>query len=358
LLLLTLLAGTVSPKALAEPGSGDKAAEALFGLAAVMATSSAMFAAYSASQTDQQNAELKAQTQKELTAMSARVSQYQSNQLRGIALQQSAIARDIAANGQAAATDRQQSQIVELSDARLQKAMFDKQSRDFRQNLELQKLEVAKQQTDSATSLVEQQMRLQISQLTGNAPAAAPTIAPQGVASTQPITPQNSVALTGRAAGAQRLLASVSGEKWDGRRLTKITAAVTPAPAPVSAPTVRRAAAPEEKFVVKALQMTMAQNREARGSTRGVRVSQAKADESSSGSDLSRFVSSSTTTQSGDSFSDYLRRNEVRPQPVTVPPVVVEPVVENRGHRGGAYNAPSDVSANETSGISLRRRIP
>lgn len=147
-----------------EEKSGAKAAEILFGLAAIMAAVSPMVAAAIQADADKQIAKTNANAQMAMTKMTSDTSKYLADQQKGVAIQQAEIASQISNDNQKATTDRLTMQLASLKEARDSTAAQDREKFSYQQQLDQQRIALAKQQSDETIRLANTQMRAQMTQ--------------------------------------------------------------------------------------------------------------------------------------------------------------------------------------------------
>lgn len=147
-----------------EEQSGAKAAEILFGLAAIMAAVSPMVAAAIQADADKQIAKTNANAQMAMTKMTSDTSKYLADQQKNVALQQADIAAKISNDNQQATTARLSMQLDSLKQARDATAAADREKFSYQQQLDQQRIALAKQQSDETIRLANTQLRAQMTQ--------------------------------------------------------------------------------------------------------------------------------------------------------------------------------------------------
>lgn len=149
------------PEAKAEEGGG-KAAEFLFGLAAIMAAAAPMVAAAIQADADKTIAKTNADAQITMTKISADTSRKLADQQKEIALQQAQTAQDISEKNQSAVTERLAFQLNELRSARQEASQVEEKKRQYQQELDQQRIQLAQQQADATQKLAATQLRAQL----------------------------------------------------------------------------------------------------------------------------------------------------------------------------------------------------
>lgn len=165
-LQLVELALTMYPFALAEQQeeSGGGGADFLFGIAAIIAAAAPMVAAAVQADADKKIAKINANAQITMTEMSANTSKYLANQQKDIAVQQATIAADISKQNQDSATKRLDMQLAELRTARQEANAVDEKKRQYQQQLDQERVKLAKEQAQETIRLANVQMRAQLTQ--------------------------------------------------------------------------------------------------------------------------------------------------------------------------------------------------
>lgn len=144
--------------------SGAKSAETLFALAAMMAAISPMVAAAVQASADKDIAKTNANAQMAMTKMTSETSKYLADQQKGVAVQQAQIAAQISNDNQKATTDRLNMQLASLKQARETTAAQDREKFQYQQQLDQQRIALAKQQSDETIRLANTQLRAQMTQ--------------------------------------------------------------------------------------------------------------------------------------------------------------------------------------------------
>ncbi len=158
------LSGVLSTtSAHAEGGGGEGGGEAaafLMGFAMIIAAAAPVAAAAIQANADKQIAQTNANAQIQMTQISAQTSQQLAGQQAAIASQQAQIAQQISAQNQQSTTDRLNIQLQELDKARTDANNFEEQRLTYQENLDKQKLDIAKSQADETIALANRQERL------------------------------------------------------------------------------------------------------------------------------------------------------------------------------------------------------
>lgn len=154
----------ITPKAIAEEEGGNKAAEVLFGLAAIMAAASPMVAASIQAKADTKIAKINANAQMTMTKMSSDTSKALAEQQKEIALTQAEIAKNISKENQDSTTQRLSMQLAELKVARQDATAADSRKLAYQQELDRERITLAKQQADETVRLANVQVRAQLMQ--------------------------------------------------------------------------------------------------------------------------------------------------------------------------------------------------
>jgi len=140
---------------------GGKAANILMGLAMMIAAAAPMVAAAIQADADKKIAKINANAQIAMTQIAANTSKNLADQQAAIAKQQAQIAQQISSDNQKATTDRLTIQLQELDKARTDSNKFEEERLTYQENLDKQRLTVAKQQADESISLANRQERMQ-----------------------------------------------------------------------------------------------------------------------------------------------------------------------------------------------------
>lgn len=144
-------------------GSSGGSGESLFAVAALIAaTSPAVMAAIQAS-ADKSIASTNANAQVAMTEISADTSKYLSENQKEVAIEQALVARDINKNNLDSSETRLSMQLSELRDARRDNNAMELRKMDYQQQLDLTRLQLAKEQMLATQQLAQAQMKLQLS---------------------------------------------------------------------------------------------------------------------------------------------------------------------------------------------------
>ena len=383
--------------------SGAKAADILISLAAMMAAISPMVATSIEASANKDIAKINTKAQIEMSQISAKSTQFLAEQQRGIALSNAQTAQEIAATNQQATTQRLSQQLTSLDTARKDANGQEDKRTFYEQQLNNERIAIAKQQMQQSTDLANTQFRAQLtaqglssgfansidssngikvnrglgtsrgeaapalaSNSLGNALGAPSStgvglkaaslssnrLASNGLASTNVLgaaaqTSKRGIATSKLLAGIssatddRELIDPVTGQKRVSAKAPKVTAQVPPQVAFASL-----SSGPVDS-VGKALRGIMRTNVAVRGSSPAnhiVATSLAVV----ANSDLNRLLK--TTTSDGGAFSNYLTQERTR-TPVAQAPALTASGNSGHGERGvTAYNAPTIES------ISLRKR--
>lgn len=157
------LYGPFGPENSFAEDSGNKSAEVLFGIAAIMAGIAPMVAASMQASADKEIAKTNAKAQITMTQISANTSKFLADNQKQVALQQADTARAISKENQDSATRRLQMQLAELRSARQESNAIEDKKQRYQERLDGERLALAKQQADETVRLANSQMRAQLS---------------------------------------------------------------------------------------------------------------------------------------------------------------------------------------------------
>lgn len=143
-------------------GSGGGGAEFLFGLAAIIAAVSPMVAAAVQADADKQIAKTNADAQVTMTKISADTSRKLADQQKDIAFQQAETAKEISEKNQSAVTERLAIQLNELRSAREEASAIEEKKRQYQQELDAQRIQLAQKQAEETQKLASTQLRAQL----------------------------------------------------------------------------------------------------------------------------------------------------------------------------------------------------
>lgn len=167
--LSLILSSLMTPEALAKGGgeedeSGSKAAEFLFGMAAIMGAISPMVAAGVQAKADKEIAKTNQQTAIATTEISANTSKFLAQTQKGITEQQIAATQQMASTNNEEATKRLNLQLAELRSTREEGNQIQREKRNLEYQLNQQRIALAERQANDNIQLAKATLSAQIAQ--------------------------------------------------------------------------------------------------------------------------------------------------------------------------------------------------
>lgn len=147
-----------------EKGGGEKAAQILFGVAAIIAAIAPMVVASTQAKADVAIAGINANTQITMTKITSETSKQLADKQKEVALTQSNIAADISRFNNNAVTDRLEKQLAELRAARQDAQQAEREKRQLELEFQNQRIALAQKQADDQLKLAKETLNAQLTQ--------------------------------------------------------------------------------------------------------------------------------------------------------------------------------------------------
>jgi hypothetical protein len=145
-------------------GGGGEAAQILYGIAAMMAAIAPAIAIGIQAQSDQKIAQINATAQIDMANIASQTSITLAAQQAAVAKSQTQATQQISQQNQASTTQRLQLQLAELRQARQQATQFEAKRLQFQQNIDQQRLNLAKVQAEKTIDIADRQYRDSLTQ--------------------------------------------------------------------------------------------------------------------------------------------------------------------------------------------------